>query len=113
MWAKIKAWFYRLIGRKPKVDEVFGIEIKNSSGGTTLTLDSETKFIGSPFDIPVYLPRASVKTIDLSAYGQNVLIHDFSGWPAAVTVDTTGKKVTITAVGQYPTTITLRGVGLL
>lgn len=113
MWVKIKTWFYKLIGRKSKEDEVFGIEIKNSSGDTTLTLDSETKFIGKPFDIPVHLPRASVKTIDLSAYGEKVLIHGFSGWPAAVTVDTSGKKVTIAAVGQYPTTITLRGVGLL
>lgn len=27
MWAKIKRWFYKLIGRKSKGDEVFGLEV--------------------------------------------------------------------------------------
>ena len=38
MWAKIKAWFYKLIGRKSEEDEVFGLEVFDENGGEVITL---------------------------------------------------------------------------
>lgn len=40
MWAKIKRWFYKLIGRKSKVDEVFGLEVFDGNGAKTFSSDT-------------------------------------------------------------------------
>lgn len=42
MWAKIKAWFYKLIGRKPKVDEVFGLEVFDENGNLDFSANEKT-----------------------------------------------------------------------
>lgn len=45
MWAKIKRWFYKLIGRKSKEDEVFGLEVFDEKGDKTLSITSETAIL--------------------------------------------------------------------
>ena len=114
MWAKIKRWFYKLIGRKSKVDEVFGIEIKNSNGVTTLSLDSETQFIGAPFSVNIKLNALQSKSVDLSAYGDVIIVHSVDS-PNSVSVsfNASTKKITATAVGQFGGSVLVKGVGVV
>lgn len=47
MWAKTKRWFYKLIGRKSKEDEVFGLEVFSANGETVFEAGkSYVKIVG-------------------------------------------------------------------
>lgn len=70
MWAKIKTWFYKLIGRKSKVDEVFGLEVFDEKGDKTLGVTTETTMFKNFGEVPVYISAFnSTFTANLSHLG--------------------------------------------
>lgn len=82
MWAKIKAWFYKLIGRKAKEDEVFGLEVFDENGDKTLSVTDRTLSL-----VYVdYIDYRKGQTIDrdYSSMGSKViLLRNYSPHPEA------------------------------
>ena len=110
MWAKIKRWFYKLIGRKSKGDEVFGLEVFDEMGDKTVSLDSEMLLSAGEFNFTVTLGAGRIIK-DFSHIGRSLLIlHADAQWVATIDIRVSGASVIIDNKSQYTTPVTVSGV---
>lgn len=110
MWAKIKTWFYKLIGRKSKEDEVFGLEVFDEMGDKTVSLDSEMFLSAGEFNFTVTLGGSRIIK-DFSHIGRRLLIlHTDARWDATIDIRVSGASVIIDNKSQNTTPVTVSGV---
>lgn len=113
MWAKIKRWFYKLIGRKSKEDEVFGLEVFDEMGDKTVSLDSEMLLSAGEFNFTVTLGGSRIIK-DFSHIGRSLLIlHTDARWDATIDIRVSGASVIIDNKSQNTTPVAVSGVIIL
>lgn len=95
MWAKIKRWFYKLIGRKSKEDEVFGLEVFDGSGDKILSINSNTCILAAVVKLRVR--GATTVSRDYSNLGSRLVILGISGGVYSYSETTRGASITITS----------------
>ena len=72
MWAKIKTWFYKLIGRKFKEDEVFGLEVFDENGVSIVNMTSKTLLFSRIYQLSV--PATSGASLSIFLGSDEVLL---------------------------------------
>lgn len=104
MWAKIKAWFYKLIGRKPKEDEVFGLEVFDENGDKTVSITSELAILTHFEIISTSIAGGSSRVFDFSTFGKRVVllgIKEVKSGDLNFEVKSSGAKLTVINRGYH------------